>query len=526
MVLFLFSMGGVASLASARSETLAAVIASDPRFSGFDQVVKSADLVDLLNSPGPYTLFIPTNEALATLGGATLQSQGRQITLYHIVPGRHAGSALWGLTTVRTALGQNLTFSNAEGSVLINGSARIGQTDIAAANGVIHLIDAPLRSGNAQAGAGESAAPAAQQGGAPPPTTHGHLADPAQNPAWVGGGRLSYAAGVQTDSTHCKGMTWTVLQQWEGVTKVGTDRQTNPYRGDTGCQQTRPLLCIRQDFSQPPLPQYAQSWAHGRVQATNPIPGTALTSAAVANQLCANAFGEGWRMAEFHDGGMGRQAGRISGWDFQALGNLPIGQRFWVHINDQPANPWNSTNPRMGAPSVGTPHPIYHESENPAWVSSGTPQWQMRQIGRNGCQGHTWTVQRQQDGLVRAGADASSNPFHGDRGCNNSYPVLCIRVDGHAPPAPSSGNNYAHGWSGGWVQATHSVSGFEIDSREKANQLCANSFGSAWRMVNFHDGALGIGGTGGWSLWGYGNLPVGQRFWVAVNDQAANPWNR
>lgn len=55
--------------------------------------------------------------------------------------------------------------------------------------------------------------------------------------------------------------------------------------------------------------------------------------------------------------------------------------------------------------------------------------------------------------------------------------------------------------------------------------LCVSSFGNGWRMAEFHDGSLGSQGVG-WALWAYGNLTTGQRFWVANNDQWANPWNR
>lgn len=533
---FLFALTlllGLSAAGLARAQggnTLADVLAADPRFSSFNGVVQAAGLTDLLKGAGPYTVLVPTNAAIDALGGAA-QGQGRQIILYHILPGRHAAGVLAALPSARTALGQNLTITAQDG-IVINGAARVVESDIQAGNGVIHVLDTALRPGGSwgggnSGGGNNNAGNSGAVGGAPSqPANHGRLDDPNQNPAYVSGGRIAYRSGVQVDSNSCKGMTWVLQKQMDGVALVGTDRQTNPYRGDTSCNQALPVLCIKQDYMQPPAPQYADGWAFGRVQVTNPVPGSALTSLETARQICASAFGDGWRMAEFHDAGMGSQAGRVSGWDFWAAGSLPIGQRFWVYINDQPANPWNSVQQRIGPPNAGTGQPVYTADQNPAYISHGMPQWQMRQVGRAGCQGHTWTIQRQQDGLVRVGADATSNPFFGDRGCGDSYPVLCIRVDGYGPPAPANGNNYAAGWSGGWVQATGHVSGFAIDTREKANQLCAASFGAAWRMATFHDGVLGTGGTDGWSLWAYGNLPVGQRFWVAVNDQVANPWNR
>ena len=97
-------------------------------------------------------------------------------------------------------------------------------------------------------------------------------------------------------------------------------------------------------------------WAGGRIALTPPIAGTALTSQEVADEFCRTHLGEGFRMAEFHDGkyvrGMGEsryfgdswpEAHRLrrGGWNFWALGNLPDETRFWVRIDDQRANPWD-----------------------------------------------------------------------------------------------------------------------------------------------------------------------------------------
>ncbi|MFY0568680.1 flagellar hook-length control protein [Archangium lansingense] len=122
-----------------------------------------------------------------------------------------------------------------------------------------------------------------------------------------------------------------------GVDWVGCDNgvQCNAYTGDTACTAALPILCIRQDFS--PVPSglttdVYNGWARGHITTTPPVQGVTLTSAAVANQICAANFGAGWRMAEFHD---------ASGWNFYAYGNVRNDMRFWVHINNQPANCWD-----------------------------------------------------------------------------------------------------------------------------------------------------------------------------------------
>lgn len=234
-------------------------------------------------------------------------------------------------------------------------------------------------------------------------------------------------------------------------------------------------------------------------------------------------------MAEYHDAGFGQKIGPVSGHDFWARGNAPYGQRFWVSINDQPANPWNSVmQPNLSLSGNGGGGAIESPGDDPAFVGDG-PTWMTRNqglaAGKMACSGMTWVIYRQRGGMVQVGTDHRTNPFVGDQSCAATFPLLCIRVDGLAAPASNNGHHYTVGWSGGTVRQTHPVSGNEISTREAATSLCVNSFGNGWRMAEFHDGSLGSQGVG-WMLWAYGNLSTGQRFWVANNDQMANPWNR
>ncbi|MFE4519445.1 hypothetical protein ACFRMQ_35300 [Kitasatospora sp. NPDC056783] len=60
-----------------------------------------------------------------------------------------------------------------------------------------------------------------------------------------------------------------------------------------------------------------------------------------------------------------------------------------------------------------------------------------------------------------------------------------------------------------------------------ADSVCSSTFGAGWREAEFHDGHYGpdLSLTGGWTFWAYGNIPNDTRFWTAINDQPANPWN-
>ena len=151
----------------------------------------------------------------------------------------------------------------------------------------------------------------------------------------------------------------------------------NPYQGDTSCSLPRPILCIKTENL--PRPNYAvpgesaaamsaeyyYGWAGGHIGLTEPIVGTELTSLDKANQFCESVLGKGYRMAEHHDGkyvsGMGADKyfgttwpspDRLSsgGWAWRAYGDIPNDSRFWVYINDQPGNCWNSAKAQPSSP--------------------------------------------------------------------------------------------------------------------------------------------------------------------------------
>ncbi len=110
--------------------------------------VQAADLVDTLKSPGPFTVFAPTDEAFAALPAGTVESlllpenKARlvQILTYHVIPGEVmsgdiAGQAL----SVATVEGSTVDIDATNG-VMID-TATVVQADIETSNGVIHVID-------------------------------------------------------------------------------------------------------------------------------------------------------------------------------------------------------------------------------------------------------------------------------------------------------------------------------------------------------------------------------------------------
>ncbi len=138
--------------------------------------------------------------------------------------------------------------------------------------------------------------------------------------------------------------------------------------------------------------------------------------------------------------------------------------------------------------------------------------------------GLTWSVRGQQGNVLLVGTDASSNVYQGDTPASAVLPLLCLKVDGRPVPAGVTPDFY-HGWAEGEVNFTAPVSGTLLSSRAAADARCAGAFGADWRMGEFHDGRAN-GVSGGWNFYANGStLPANARFWAAINDQAANPWN-
>lgn len=168
-----------------------------------------------------------------------------------------------------------------------------------------------------------------------------------------------------------RAMTWKKLSHNPelGIDIVGC-AGCNAYDGDTPVSEELPVLAIKKEsLPRPPydfggcdncaMPrEYYYGWSGGHIALTRPIKGSELTSLQKANEYCEQQCGKGYRMAEFHDGeyviGMDMEhyygaswseAGGLSrgAWNFYAYGNIPDWLRFWVYIDDQPANCWEQT---------------------------------------------------------------------------------------------------------------------------------------------------------------------------------------
>lgn len=118
-------------------------------FNTLVEAVKAAGLVDTLSSPGPFTVFAPTDEAFSKVPKAVLDALMANKTLltevltYHVVPGKVMSSDLTNGMSVKTVEGSDVKITIDSAGVMVN-NAKVITPDIGASNGVIHVIDAVI----------------------------------------------------------------------------------------------------------------------------------------------------------------------------------------------------------------------------------------------------------------------------------------------------------------------------------------------------------------------------------------------
>ncbi len=119
-------------------------------FNTLAAALKAGGLVEALKGKGPFTVFAPTDEAFAKLPKGTVESllkpenrdQLVAILKYHVVSGKVTSGQVVKLDSAKTLQGSEVTVDASKG-VKIN-DANVIKADIAASNGVIHVIDRVL----------------------------------------------------------------------------------------------------------------------------------------------------------------------------------------------------------------------------------------------------------------------------------------------------------------------------------------------------------------------------------------------
>jgi len=109
--------------------------------------VQAAGLVETLKGEGPFTVFAPTDAAFAALPAGTVEDLLKpenkdklvSILTYHVVAGKVMSTDLTEGQKAATVQGSEVTIT-LDGGAKVDG-ATISAADVAASNGVIHVID-------------------------------------------------------------------------------------------------------------------------------------------------------------------------------------------------------------------------------------------------------------------------------------------------------------------------------------------------------------------------------------------------
>jgi len=143
------ALAPAAGALSHREGNIVTTAAGAGQFNTLLKLAKQAGLVGALEGKGPLTVFAPTDAAFAKVPKATLaalahnRKELRAVLLYHVLKGRITAAKLVKLHSVKTLNGQSLRVRVKNGVVTLGG-VRVIKTNIAASNGVIHVIDGVL----------------------------------------------------------------------------------------------------------------------------------------------------------------------------------------------------------------------------------------------------------------------------------------------------------------------------------------------------------------------------------------------
>src|SRR4051812_8635459 len=144
------SLAAFAAPAQTRKEqNLVQTAIAAGQFKTLVMLIQRAGLSGTLQTPGPYTVFAPTDAAFKHVPKQTLnallrdKAELRSVLLYHVVPGKVTAAAAAKLTSAKTLDGLPVRIHVAGSAVFVN-TARVVQPDVEATNGVIHVVDRVL----------------------------------------------------------------------------------------------------------------------------------------------------------------------------------------------------------------------------------------------------------------------------------------------------------------------------------------------------------------------------------------------
>lgn len=128
--------------------SVADTIAAMPELSTLTSLVVKAGLTDTLKGTGPFTVFAPTNAAFAKVPAKTMDDLTKDseklkaVLTYHVIPGKVLAADVKN-GNIKTVNGANVALSKAGDFVTVE-DGMVQKADIAATNGVVHVVDSVL----------------------------------------------------------------------------------------------------------------------------------------------------------------------------------------------------------------------------------------------------------------------------------------------------------------------------------------------------------------------------------------------
>ena len=135
---------------TAQDKNIVETAISSPDHTTLVAAVKAGDLVGVLSSEGPFTVFAPTNEAFAALPEGTVENLLKpenkdalaNILKYHVTPGNYSKEFLKKFKKLGQANNDYVQVEVVDGEPLIGGAKILAS--ISAGNGIVHVIDKVL----------------------------------------------------------------------------------------------------------------------------------------------------------------------------------------------------------------------------------------------------------------------------------------------------------------------------------------------------------------------------------------------
>lgn len=119
-------------------------------FNTLATALTAAGLIETLKGAGPFTVLAPTDEAFAKIPAKDLEAlladkaALTKVLTYHVIAGNVPAATVTTLTEAVSLEGSKITIKVVDGKVMLNDASEVTATDVAASNGVIHVINTVL----------------------------------------------------------------------------------------------------------------------------------------------------------------------------------------------------------------------------------------------------------------------------------------------------------------------------------------------------------------------------------------------